>query len=85
MSKDCLKCVSQRFPQLGDQATRLFADDESFRELCEEYEACSLTVVRLEDRGASAQALRNEYKALLLRLEGELLRYLEAPPARHDS
>ena len=85
MSKDSLRCVKERFPPLGEQAAQLFDDDESFRELCEEYEACSQTVVRLEDRGPSAQALRNEYKALLLRLEGELLRYLEAPPARHDS
>jgi hypothetical protein len=75
-----LSVVTGRFPNVRDQAARLFDDDDDFRELCEEYRACSETVCRLEGGGSSSEAMRNEYKVLLLRLEGELLRYLAEHP-----
>jgi hypothetical protein len=75
-----LNIVTGRFPNVRDQAARLFDDDENFRELCEEYRACSEAVCRCEGGGLPSEAMRNEYKVLLLRLEGELLRYLEAHP-----
>ena len=55
-----------------------FARDPDFRDLCEEYGACATTVARLEQRESSD--LRREYGALLLRVERELLRYLEEHP-----
>jgi hypothetical protein len=55
----------------------LFERDEDFRDLCDEYVACTETVCRLDSRGLASMAMRNEYGALLLRLEHELLRYLE--------
>ena len=59
---------------------RLFERDEEFRELCEEYQCCTETVVRIESSTDASQAMRHEYSALLLRLEHELLRYLEEHP-----
>ena len=57
----------------------LFERDELFRELCEDYEACSLALARQE----STEALRREYAALRLRLETELLgRLHDAPGAQ---
>jgi hypothetical protein len=52
--------------------TGLFDDEPVFRELCEDYETCTEALAR---QPASA-ALRQEYAALQLRLETELLRFL---------
>ena len=73
-----LKVVCARLTGIRDDAEWLFARDDAFRELCEEYEACTAATDRLATGGQ--ESLRNEYKTLLLRLEGELLRYV----AEHD-
>jgi len=72
-----LTAVAQRFPTVQDQASRLFEHDENFREICEEYRACADTLSRLGGAAPSEEPIRKEYSALLLRLEGELLRYLK--------
>jgi hypothetical protein len=71
-----LRLVRERLPQLGEQVGRLFEGDDTFRELCEEYELCVETTVRMEVAASANRALHDEYVALRLRLEGELLRYL---------
>lgn len=71
-----LKAVMERLPEMGEQTRVLFERDETFRDLCEEYQACSDASARLDAAPASEAALRREYAALRLRLEGELLRYL---------
>jgi hypothetical protein len=77
--------VNERFQQVREQTAVLFERDESFRDLCEDYEVCAKTVARLESCRVTAQGIRSEYAALLLRLERELLRYLEEHPAREES
>ena len=72
----CMRLVTERFPNVQEDAKQLFARDEAFRELCEEYEACTQAAERLEGR-LEQEPLRREYGALRLRLEGELLRYLQ--------
>jgi hypothetical protein len=72
-----MRLVMERFPNVRDEAQRLFIRDEAFRELCEEYEVCSRAAERLDSSQLEEQPLRREYAALRLRLEGELLRYLE--------
>ena len=67
-----LKLVEERLPQVRDGVARLFARDQDFRDLCEEYEACVTTLARL----AAGDVKRKEYGMLQLRLESELLRYL---------
>jgi hypothetical protein len=71
-----LKLVSDRLPNVRDQAALLFDRDEVFRELCDEYQMCDETVERIEATPAADAGLQREYVALRLRLEGELLRYL---------
>lgn len=71
-----LKLVSERLPNVRDEAARLFESDEVFRELCDEYQVCSETVMRIEATPTVDGALQREYAALRLRLEGELLRHL---------
>jgi hypothetical protein len=67
-----LRLVGERLPQVRDGVARLFARDEDFRDLCDEYEACVTALARL----SADDAMRNEYGMLQLRLESELLRYL---------
>jgi hypothetical protein len=67
-----LRLVREQFPQVRDRVAYLFEREEIFRELCEDYEACTLALARQE----SNEGLRREYAALRLRLEAELLSYV---------
>jgi hypothetical protein len=76
-----LQRVSEQFPNLRERVACLFERDEVFRELCDDYEACAQALSRQERN----EDLRREYSALRLRLETELLAYLqevEGPRAR---
>lgn len=72
-ARRCVQLFLQRFPHICEMSQPLFAESEAFRELCEEYEACTQVIERLEHCESNA-ALLTEYSALRLRLEGELLR-----------
>jgi hypothetical protein len=71
-----LRLVSERLPNVRDRAAQLFERDPTFRELCDEYQICNETAVRMMSAAETSEAFRNEYLALRLRLEAELLRYL---------
>lgn len=73
------RLLAERFPHIQRVALRLLERDETFRELIEEYEACTEAAERLE-QGQADDAMRKEYAALRLRLESELLRYLQVHP-----
>lgn len=77
--------IRERFPLLRDQASVRFACDETFRDMCEDYDACAETLAHLESGQPQAEGLRSEYTGLLLRLERELLRHLEERPNRGES
>ena len=77
----CMKLLLERFPHVQALALKRCEKQDSFRELCEEYWACSQVLARLE-RPGSEESLRSEYGALRLRLEGELLRYIAEQSAR---
>ena len=70
-----VRLLLERFPHVRAVSLQLIEQQESFRELCEEYEACSDAADRLSHTPVD-EALRREYQALRLRLEGELLRYI---------
>ncbi len=72
-----LRLVSDQFPLLEGRVAWRFAHDELFRELCQDYEACRETLERLARSEGGQEALRREYSALRLRLETELLGYLQ--------
>jgi len=69
--------VTDRFPSIRERAVRLFEHDEGFQELCEEYEMCARAEERLDSPSGKETPIRKEYTALRLRIEGELLRYLQ--------
>jgi hypothetical protein len=77
-----LKLVSEQFPHLRDKVVQLFEQDAIFQELCQDYEACREAL----SRAAASQALNREYTALRLRLEYELLRYMnDSEPPNGES
>ncbi|HMN45522.1 MAG TPA: hypothetical protein PKE27_13140 [Povalibacter sp.] len=82
MSRDCVALLLERFPHLQSVSLILLRRHETFRDLCEEYEACSQVCDRLE-RTNTDDALRREYSALRLRLERELLSYIEESTRGH--
>jgi hypothetical protein len=71
-----LRLIGERMPSVQARAQHLFERDEVFRELCDEYQCCSDATRRLALAAGADPALVNEYQALLLRLEAELLRLL---------
>lgn len=71
----CVKLLMERFPHVQLVSLQLLMQQEAFRDLCEEYEACTAAAERLANSG-SDEAMLKEYTALRLRLEGEVLRYL---------
>jgi hypothetical protein len=77
-----LQLVSEQFPLLRERVACLFERDETFRELCDDYETCAVAL----GRQTAPDGLRREYSALQLRLETELLRYLhqDAEPSVHQ-
>ena len=54
-------------------------------ELCDEYEACEKALACHEESQRSSDAMRREYATLLLRVERELLRYLDEHPDGDES
>lgn len=74
-NRDCMRLLLERFPHVPALTFRSLLRDETFRELCDEYQACSEAAERHTHFDAD-EAMRKEYNALRLRLEGELLRYL---------
>jgi hypothetical protein len=78
-----VKLLLERFPHVRDISLQLLLQQETFRELCEEYEACTQAAERLAQT-ESNEALRKEYSALRLRLEGELLRYISEHMRSHS-
>jgi hypothetical protein len=76
----CLKLVSEQFPHLRERVAGLFAGQPVFRELCEDYEACTKALARQ----TASDGLRQEYAALQLRLETELLRFLSEDAQTHE-
>ena len=74
-----LERVSEQFPHLRERVACLFERDDIFRELCDDYEVCAEALARQE----SNQDLQREYAALRLRLETELLGYLQEAEHPH--
>ena len=74
-----LQRVSEQFPHLRERVACLFEHDEVFRELCDDYETCAQALSQHERN----EDLRREYSALRLRLETELLGYLDEAEHPH--
>ena len=74
-----VKSLVQRFPNVDVSALQALERNWTFRELCDEYEACLDAVAHAP---ASDEGIQKEYVALQLRLEGELLRYLAESSSR---
>jgi hypothetical protein len=81
---ECVRLLRERFPHVRGLSLRLLERDNTFRELCEEYVACTEVVERLT-RSGSDEPMRREYSALRLRVERELLDFISAHDADNQS
>jgi hypothetical protein len=70
--------ITKRFPDHNATIVRLFKNNESFRTLCEDYYKCikALRHWRRSDRDTASER-REEYEALLIDLEEEILHHLD--------
>jgi hypothetical protein len=68
-----LQLVTEQFPLLRERVASLFERDDVFHELCDDYQTCSQAL----DRQTACEGLQRELSALRLRLETELLRYVQ--------
>jgi hypothetical protein len=73
--REVLSLLRERFPYINGVSLQLLERDATFRELCEEYVACTEVVERLTLSG-SDEAMLREYSALRLRVEAELLGHI---------
>lgn len=65
------------FPNEKDLILKLMLEDAKFRDICEDYKICFLTLKRL-DQSTSVEKTkhRQEYQILLKELEHEIKQYL---------
>jgi len=75
-----LEVVSRQFPHLRERVACLFDRDDVFRELCDDYAVCAEALAQQP----ASEGLRREYTALRLRLETELLEYMNDSERRGD-
>ena len=75
---EVVRAVIKRFPDHTQDIIRLFVENESFREICEDFVTCLSATKRMgKPRGKRSQTLR-EYQNALDELEAELLKNLRA-------
>ena len=72
-----LRYVIQRFPNLRKQVEQMYAVNEDFRSLCEDYQLCVSTLHRWRTGRDKNQELMEEYWTLRKELEKEVLRFLK--------
>ncbi len=71
----------ERFPNRRKELCHLYASDEAFQTLCENYQQCSQALNYWTDaRHPQAAARHREYGELLSELEREILQYFEDKP-----
>ncbi len=66
------------FPGEKDRIQKLMVEDAKFRDICEDYKICFLTLKRLDTSTSTDEAThRQDYEILLKELESELRQYLD--------
>ena len=81
-SHPALSTVREHFPDHEKLVTRLFDEDDEFRGLCDDYRDCLAYLARTRPPSGASESLRKEFTALQLRLETELLQYIEQAEAK---
>jgi hypothetical protein len=71
-----LHAVIQRFPNQTQEIIRLFVEDDSFREICEDYVICANALKKMGKSPAERNHMLEDYQSTLGELEGELLELL---------
>ena len=70
--------VVKRFPDRGDTVKQLFKESKTFQNVCEDYRRCAEALQHWnQSTSDEAPVRREEYAALLLDLEAEILQSLD--------
>ena len=72
-----LHAVVQKFPDLSQEIIRMFVENESFREICEDYVICLNAVLKMTDGDNRKDKYLADYKTALGELETEVLSILK--------
>lgn len=68
----------ERFPQYREKIIRLYTNNEEFKALSDDYLQCKCTLSKFRQRLIVADTrMENEYKALCLDLEQEIMQFLD--------
>ena len=71
-----LDFILERFPEHRGKITDLFATNDNFRILCEDYLRCKSNLFKFSQNIKRDSRLKNEYKMLSLDLEQEVIQFL---------
>jgi hypothetical protein len=81
-----LKRVIERFPELAASIRARFHDDQSFRDMCNDYAEAGEALQRWLASDDPQRAARiEEYRELAEGLEVEIVTALRSPPPRHQA
>ena len=71
-----LKAVKEKFPEEGKRIEELYASDEDFRTLCEDYFSCIQYLQKFKKEFREKQYSFDEYQNIQAELEKELYNFI---------
>lgn len=71
-----LKAVKEKFPEEGARIEALYASDEDFRTLCEDYFSCIQHLQKFKKEFSEKQYSFDEYQSIRADLEKELYNFI---------
>ena len=81
---DILNEVIKKFPERVTVLTKLFHQDENFREVCEDYFLCNEAIKKIIITSTQKKEILKDYQTALQDLEWEILRYLNSETTIND-
>ena len=78
---DCLKAMTDRYPNRAEWITRLYEMDATFREICADHYAVTRSLAELQRGAGATESETGELHALLADVEAEIEQFLNAPPS----
>jgi len=83
--QDVLNTVIDRFPEKANSMTKLFYNNENFKEVCEDYYLCKEAINKIIITNTQKRQILKDYKSTLKELEIEMLMYLDLEITSYDN
>jgi hypothetical protein len=75
---EVVRAVIRRFPDHTQDIISLFVENESFREICEDFVMCLNAIKKMGKSPEERNRMLEDYQSALVELEGELLEHLHS-------